>query len=213
MASSLDSEALREVMTHYFEAMRVELEAHGGTIEKFIGDAIMAVFGLPTVHEDDALRAVRAAHGMSVALGRLNEDLERLWGVQLAMRIGVHTGEVVAGDPSTGQRLVTGDPVNTAARLEQAAGAGEILIGEIDLPARPNGGRRRARRGPRPQGKGRTCASLAAAVGAGRGGNVRHPMPARWSAGKPSWLSCEVPSILPSATGCCGASRSSATRA
>jgi class 3 adenylate cyclase/tetratricopeptide (TPR) repeat protein len=131
LGERLDSESLREVMNRYFEAMRVELEAHGGTIEKFIGDAIMAVFGLPTVHEDDALRAVRAADGMRTALGRLNEDLDRRWGVQLAMRIGVHTGEVVAGDPAAGQRLVTGDPVNTAARLEQAAGAGEILIGEI----------------------------------------------------------------------------------
>ncbi len=111
--------------------MRVELEAHGGTIEKFIGDAIMAVFGLPTVHEDDALRAVRAALGMRDALAALNDELERSWGVRLAMRIGVHSGEVVAGDPAAGQRLVTGDPVNTAARLEQAAPTDDILIGEL----------------------------------------------------------------------------------
>ncbi len=131
LGEALDSESLREVMTRYFEAMRVELERHGGTVEKYIGDAIMAVFGLPTVHEDDALRAVRAAAGMQQALSQLNDELDRTWGVRLANRTGVNTGEVVAGDPTTGQRLVTGDPVNTAARLEQAAPENEILIGAL----------------------------------------------------------------------------------
>ena len=82
----------------------------------------MAVFGLPELHEDDALRAVRAAADMRHALDELNDELERHWGVRLTVRTGVNTGEVVAGDPSTGQRLVTGDAVNVAARLEQAAG-------------------------------------------------------------------------------------------
>ena len=131
LGERLDSESLREVMNRYFEAMRAELEDHGGTIEKFIGDAIMAVFGLPTLHEDDALRAVRAASGMQAALVRLNDELDGTWGIRLANRTGVYTGEVVAGDPTGGQRLVTGDPVNTAARLEQAAPANEILIGEL----------------------------------------------------------------------------------
>jgi class 3 adenylate cyclase/tetratricopeptide (TPR) repeat protein len=131
LGERLDPEALREVMNRYFAAMSAELDAHGGTIEKFIGDAIMAVFGLPIVHEDDALRAVRAAVGMQTGLERLNSELDRTWGVRLAMRIGVHTGEVVAGDPAAGQRLVTGDPVNTAARLEQAAPAGEVMLGEL----------------------------------------------------------------------------------
>jgi predicted ATPase/class 3 adenylate cyclase len=131
LGEALDSEALREVMTRYFDAMRAELERHGGVIEKFIGDAVMAVFGLPRLHEDDALRAVRAAAGMQAALERINVDLERHYGVQLANRTGVNTGEVVAGDPSTGQRLVTGDAVNVAARLEQAAGEREVLLGEL----------------------------------------------------------------------------------
>jgi class 3 adenylate cyclase/tetratricopeptide (TPR) repeat protein len=131
LGEALDSEALREVMTRYFEAMRVELERHGGMIEKYIGDAVMAVFGLPTLHEDDALRAVRAAHGMQAALAALNDELERAYGVRLTNRTGVNTGEVVAGDPSTGQRLVTGDAVNTAARLEQAAPPNEVLIGGL----------------------------------------------------------------------------------
>ena len=131
LGETLDSEALREVMSRYFDAMRAEIERHGGLVEKYIGDAVMAVFGLPTIHEDDALRAVRAAHGMRAALARFNDDLEASIGLRLANRTGVHTGEVVAGDPSTGQRLVTGDPVNTAARLEQAAPANEVLIGEL----------------------------------------------------------------------------------
>ena len=131
LGEALDSEALREVMTRYFDAMRGELERHGGVIEKFIGDAVMAVFGLPRLHEDDALRAVRAAAGMQAALEALNVELERHYGVQLSNRTGVNTGEVVSGDPSTGQRLVTGDAVNVAARLEQAAGEREVLLGEL----------------------------------------------------------------------------------
>ena len=130
LGEALDSESLREVLTRYFEEMRAALEEHGGTVEKYIGDAVMAVFGLPTLHEDDALRAVRAAAGMQAALARVNEELERVWGVRLTNRTGVNTGQVVAGDPVAGQRLVTGDAVNVAARLEQAAGAQEVLIGE-----------------------------------------------------------------------------------
>jgi class 3 adenylate cyclase/tetratricopeptide (TPR) repeat protein len=131
MGERLDSESLREVMSRYFDAMRAELERHGGVVEKFIGDAVMAVFGLPRLHEDDALRAVRAAAGMQRALAGLNDELERHWGVRLANRTGVNTGEVVAGDPTTGQRLVTGDAVNVAARLEQAAGESQVLLGDL----------------------------------------------------------------------------------
>src|SRR6059036_3832773 len=120
MGERLDPESLRRVMSRYFDEMRAALERHGGTVEKFIGDAVMAVFGVPNVHEDDALRAVRAA-------GEMREALPEL-GVQA--RIGVNTGEVVTG---TEERLATGDAVNVAARLEQAAEAGEILIGEETL--------------------------------------------------------------------------------
>ncbi|MGZ8620785.1 MAG: ATP-binding protein, partial [Actinomycetota bacterium] len=125
-----DPEALRRLMTRYYDTMRSVVESHGGTVEKFIGDAIMAVFGVPRVHEDDALRAVRAASEMRAALGDLNRDLEEEFGVAILTRIGVDTGEVVAGEPSAGQNLVLGDMVNTAARLEQAAAPGEILLGE-----------------------------------------------------------------------------------
>src|SRR6266536_55900 len=130
LGEKLDSESLREVLSRYFEVMRAVLEEHGATIEKYIGDAIMAVFGLPRVHEDDALRAVRAAAGMNQALYKLNDELQRRWGVRLVNRTGVNTGEVVAGDPTLGQRLVSGDTVNVAARLEQAAPALGTLIGE-----------------------------------------------------------------------------------
>lgn len=130
LGERLDSEAVREVLEVYFTAMRGVLERHGGLVEKYIGDAIMAVFGLPRLHEDDALRAVRAAYEMRAALTEVNRRLESRWGVSLENRTGVNTGEVVAGDPTTGQRLVTGDTVNVAARLEQAAPVQEVLIGE-----------------------------------------------------------------------------------
>jgi class 3 adenylate cyclase/tetratricopeptide (TPR) repeat protein len=125
LGEELDPEALRSVMSRYFDAMQAAVERHGGIVEKFIGDAVMAVFGVPQLHEDDALRAVRAAVDMQSALGALNEELD----TKLQTRIGVNTGEVVAGDPSAGQRLVTGDAVNVAARLEQAVKPGEILLG------------------------------------------------------------------------------------
>jgi class 3 adenylate cyclase len=129
LAEQLDPEALRQVIARYFEAMSEALMRHEGVIEKFIGDAVMAVFGIPTVREDDALRAVRAADGMRQALGEVNEQLELRWGVRLQARTGVNTGEVIAGDPTRGDGFVSGDAVNVAARLEQAAPPGEILIG------------------------------------------------------------------------------------
>ena len=92
-------------------------------MEKYIGDAVMAVFGVPLLHEDDAFRAVRAAQAMREELEALNVDLDRRFGVQVQTRIGVNTGEVVVGDPAAGQALVVGDAVNVAARLEQAAPA------------------------------------------------------------------------------------------
>jgi class 3 adenylate cyclase/tetratricopeptide (TPR) repeat protein len=129
LAEGLDSESLREVLDRYFECIRAVLERHGGIVEKYIGDAIMAVFGLPRAHEDDALRATRAAAEMTAALAGLNLELERTWGVKLATRTGVNTGEVVVGDAATGQRLVTGDAVNVAARLEQSAPPERVLLG------------------------------------------------------------------------------------
>ena len=120
LGESTDPEALRGLLARYFERMKGIVEAHGGSVEKFIGDAVMAVFGVPVAHEDDALRACRAAIEMRDALP----------GLGMAGRIGVNTGEVVTG---TEERLATGDAVNVAARLEQAAQPGEVLIGEETL--------------------------------------------------------------------------------
>jgi class 3 adenylate cyclase/tetratricopeptide (TPR) repeat protein len=116
LGDTTDPETFRSTMRGYYEQMRTILERHGGRVEKFIGDAVMAVFGVPVAHEDDALRAVRAAWEMRAAVPSLG----------LQARIGVNTGKVMAGE---GDSLVTGDAVNVAARLEQAAGPGEVLIG------------------------------------------------------------------------------------
>jgi class 3 adenylate cyclase len=120
LGETLDPERLRALLASYFERMRAIVERHGGTVEKFIGDAVMAVFGVPVLHEDDAMRAVRSAVEMRDALPELG----------LEGRIGVMTGEVVTG---TQERLATGDAVNVAARLEQAAQPGEVLIGRPTL--------------------------------------------------------------------------------
>jgi class 3 adenylate cyclase/tetratricopeptide (TPR) repeat protein len=120
LGESIDPERLRVLLANYFERMKAIVERHGGTVEKFIGDAVMAIFGVPVLHEDDALRAVRSAAEMRDALSDLG----------LQGRIGVTTGEVVTG---TEERLATGDAVNVAARLEQAAQPGEVLIGHPTL--------------------------------------------------------------------------------
>ncbi|MFC8656238.1 adenylate/guanylate cyclase domain-containing protein [Streptomyces parvus] len=136
LSGVLDPETLRTVTLRYFEAMSAEIVARGGTPEKFIGDAVMAVFGVPVVRDDDARRALAAALGMRRALARLNEELAATLGIELAIRIGVNTGQVVAGSDRTArQALVSGETVNIAARLEQNAGRGEILIGPGTLLA------------------------------------------------------------------------------
>src|SRR6201997_1954107 len=120
LGESVDPEALQGLLARYFERMKGIVELHGGAVDKFIGDAVMAVFGVPVAHEDDALRACRSAVEMRDALPEL--------GIQ--GRIGVNSGEVVTG---TEERLATGDAVNVAARLEQAAQPGEVLIGPETL--------------------------------------------------------------------------------
>ena len=125
----LDPEALRRVQSEWFDLAERTLLEHGGTVEKFIGDAVMAVFGLPDAHEDDALRAVRAAAALRRGMDELNEAFERDLAVRLAIRTGITTGEAVTGDPTLRQSLVTGDVVNTAKRLEESAAVGEIVVG------------------------------------------------------------------------------------
>jgi class 3 adenylate cyclase len=127
LGERLDSESVRRVMVRYYAEARRVFEGHGGTVEKFIGDAVMAVFGVPVVHEDDALRAVRAAAEMRGVLRVVNDELEKRWDARLQTRIGVNTGEVVTG--GSAESFAVGDSVNVAARLEQAAEPGEILLG------------------------------------------------------------------------------------
>jgi class 3 adenylate cyclase/tetratricopeptide (TPR) repeat protein len=129
LGERIDPESLRALMTRYFDVMREIIEFHGGVVEKFIGDAVMAVFGVPLVHEDDALRACRAGLEIRSRLAGLEAQIKAERGASVEWRMGINTGVVVAGDVASGQRLVTGDPVNVAARLEAAAAPGEILLG------------------------------------------------------------------------------------
>src|SRR3954449_10323938 len=124
-----DPELMQHAMTRYFEAVASVVVQHGGTVEKFIGDAVMAIFGVPSVHEDDALRAVRAAEQIQRTLEELSDGLGQAYGMQLLARVGVNTGEVVVAGSATGA-LATGMAVNLAARLEQAAAPGEVLLSE-----------------------------------------------------------------------------------
>ena len=125
LGEQLDPESLRGVMGRFYDIARSVVARHGGVVEKFIGDALMAVFGVPSVHEDDALRAVRAALDLVRELEGVNDELEVAYGVRLAIRTGINTGEVAVG---AGEVFASGDAVNVAARLEQSAEPGEILI-------------------------------------------------------------------------------------
>jgi class 3 adenylate cyclase/ribosomal protein L40E len=133
LADGMDAEDVRTLLAGFFATMTRELHKHGGTVEKYIGDAVMAVFGLPAAHEDDPVRAVRAALDMKAALRLFNEERRSAdsAALELQMRIGINTGEVVAaGGKAEGHDfLITGDPVNVAARLQQAALPGAILVG------------------------------------------------------------------------------------
>ena len=131
LGERLDPERLREVLQTYFDAMREEIEAEGGTVEKFIGDAVMAAFGVPAAHEDDPARALRAASRMLTRLEAVNDELATRDDVRLRIRIGVNTGEVLAStSPRPGEPMVTGDAVNAAQRLQAAAEPGTIVLGE-----------------------------------------------------------------------------------
>jgi class 3 adenylate cyclase len=123
LAGSQDPERTRALLNRFYDAMAAEIADAGGTVEKFVGDAVMAAFGAPAAQEDHAERALHAALSMQ-------RRLEELFGDALALRIGVNTGDVVVGQPREGSSFVTGDAVNVAARLEQAAEPGEILVGE-----------------------------------------------------------------------------------
>src|SRR2546422_8376752 len=127
----LDPEPMRALIARFFAAMREEITRYGGTVEKFIGDAVMAAFGVPFAHEDDPERALRAALRMMRRLEELNGDLERTHEVSLQIRVGINTGEVLAATaPGPGEAMVTGDAVNAAARFQAIADPGAILVSE-----------------------------------------------------------------------------------
>ena len=128
LADAEDPERTRMMLDRFYEAMATEIESVGGTVEKFAGDAVMAAFGVPVAHEDHAERALHAALSM-------RNRLKEVFGDRLALRVGVDTGDVVVGRARAGSSFVSGDPVNVAARLEQAANAGEILVGERTVAA------------------------------------------------------------------------------
>src|ERR671918_2259160 len=130
LGERLDPEALREVLNRYFDVMRAVFESHGGTIEKIIGDAIVAVFGLPFRHDDDPLRALEAAAESQRALATLNDELEQGWGVRLVNRTGVATGVVTFGKAEGGQHVLLGEPVDTSTVMEQNAPPLEVLLAE-----------------------------------------------------------------------------------
>jgi class 3 adenylate cyclase len=131
LAERLDADSFRDVLRRFYEVTRRVIEEHGGTPEKLLGDTLLAGFGVPLLHEDDALRAVRAAVTLKSALTGLNDELEGTWGIRLAFRMGVNTGDALVHDQAdTGSLMLGGEAVNIAARLEQAADAGEILIAD-----------------------------------------------------------------------------------
>src|SRR5713101_8455536 len=133
LSERLDPEDVREIQSMYFGRMSKEIRNFGGTVEKYIGDAVLAMFGVPVAHEDDAVRAIRCGLGMQAAITSIAADVGKQWEVELALRVGVNTGEVVSGKWEVAGRKeydVSGDAVNTAARLQTAAAPGEVLVGE-----------------------------------------------------------------------------------
>src|SRR3954451_2061747 len=130
LSERIDAESLQLVMSRFVAEMRQIIVRHGGTIEKLMGDAIMAVFGVPVIHEDDAARAARCTLEMHAALGALNEHFEARWGERLGLHTGINTGEVMVGPGDDGQTVVYGDVVNVAKRLQEAA-EGEIIVGAL----------------------------------------------------------------------------------
>src|SRR4051794_27388827 len=130
LGEKLDPESLREVLTRYFDEMGAVFERRGGTIEKIIGDAIVAVFGMPVRREDDAMRAVTAAAESMQVLAELNDQLEAVWGVRLTARTGVSTGNVTVGDLSASQHVLTGDTMRVSSAMEQNAPANGVLIAQ-----------------------------------------------------------------------------------
>ncbi len=188
LGERLDPEDVRELQGELFELINTEVERYGGTTEKFAGDAVLAVFGIPQAHEDDAERAVRTALAVRDAFGSFTERVLDRHDAEVGLRIGVNTGEVVSGREAAarGELMVSGDAVNVAARLQQHAQPGEVLVGTADA-GRDEPGRLLSRaRGPRRQGQERARARLGRRGRRGRAGGAapRNGRPDR-SSGRP----------------------------
>ena len=197
LASSDDPEQTRILLDRFYDAMTEEISATGGTVEKFAGDAVMAVFGVPLAHEDHAERALHTALAMRARM-------QRILGGRLQLRIGVNSGEVVVGEPRAGSSFVSGDAVNVAARLEQGAAPGEILVGErtaalvgaafdLSAPTTIEAKGRRAGSGPGGStGRSRPCVRGGPSAGRSSGGTATSTRSTRpWTAssamaGRPS---------------------------
>ena len=191
LGERLDPEAIRRIFSRYFGEVAAIVTRHGGTLEKFAGDALVAVFGHPVLHEDDALRAVRTAAEARAALAIVNDELVRDYGLGLNTRTGLNTGEVVTGDNATGSTIATGDMVNVAARLEARAQPGEIVIGAATYRLVRDAVTVEELRAARAEGEvaaasRRTASSISRPTRPGwRGGSSR-----RSSAARSSWPSC-----------------------
>ena len=156
-AERMDPEAVKALVDRALMRLGREVERFGGTVDKYIGDNVMAIFGAPVAHEDDAERAVRAGLGMQDAMGEVNEGLPQ--GVHFELRVGVNTGEVLAG--AVGEAYtVTGDTVNVAARLQSAARPGSVTVGERTMRATAAAIDYRALEPLDAQGQGRAGAGL-----------------------------------------------------
>ena len=182
LSEQRDQEDVRELLSAYFEECSRIVERYGGTVEKFIGDAVMAVWGVPTAHEDDAERAVRAGLELVNRVAAMGADLEA---PDLAMRVGIVTGEVAVTIGATQQGMVAGDAVNTAARVQSAATPGPGLGRRDDPAADDRGDLLRRRRQPRDEGQGRPGAAVGGARGGGRGGRRPARRRAGGAAGRP----------------------------
>ena len=159
VAERMDPEAVKSLVDRSLRRLGEEVDRYGGRVDKYIGDNVMAVFGAPIAHEDDAERAVRAALGMQDAMSEINESLGATYGVNLALRVGVNTGEVVAGAVGDGYTVI-GDTVNVAARLQSAAQPGSVTVGERTYRATEPGDRLQPARAADAEGQGRARARL-----------------------------------------------------
>ncbi len=183
VSERVDPERMKALIDRSLRRLGVEVERHGGSIDKFIGDNVMGVFGAPVAHEDDPERAVRAGLAMQAAMAEINERIESDLGESFSLRVGINSGEVLAGRVGDGYTVI-GDSVNVAARLQAASTPGTVIVGETHPPADPRRDRVRRARAAHGQGQGRAGAGL----GGGAGGRARARgacQPDRGAAGRP----------------------------